>query len=139
MNQFFASLNATALFDFDFIGIQPKLSFYYSHADTKDLKLKVGDSAGNRLGTLTVPINDQDLGLLEQSVELNHAFTTSQDLLLMPYVRAGGRYAFQRPNNGKILSGDLELVTSSPWSSNIRGGLRTLFTMKWLSTSVAVI
>ena len=126
VNQFFASLNATAQFDFDFIGIQPKLSFYYSHADTDDLKLKVGDLGGNRFGTLTVPINDQDVGLLDQSVEFNHAFAPTQDLLLMPYVRAGGRYAFQRPNDGKILSGDLTLVTSSPWSGNIRGGLRTL-------------
>ena len=48
----------------------------------------------------------------------------------MPYVRAGGRYAFQQANNGKILSGDLTLVTSSPWSGNIRGGLRTLVSDK---------
>ena len=130
VNQFFASLNATAQLDFEFIGIQPKLSFYYSHADTDDLKLKVGDLGGNRFGTLTVPINDQDVGLLDQSVEFNHAFAPTQDLLLMPYVRAGGRYAFQRPNDGKILSGDLTLVTSSPWSGNIRRTCEPSFTIR---------
>jgi len=43
-------------------------------------------------------------------------------------VEVGASYEFERPNDGKILTSDLTLVDSSPWSGQVHVGVRALLT-----------
>lgn len=57
---------------------------------------------------------------------MNRLWTVSDDLLVLPYGRAGVRYDFDRPNDGELVTPDLELVTPSAWSGNLRLGVKAL-------------
>ena len=43
-----------------------------------------------------------------------------------PFAELGVRYEFERPNDGKILTGNLTLQDTSPWAGQARLGVRTL-------------
>jgi hypothetical protein len=57
---------------------------------------------------------------------VNRPWAASDDLLVMPYGRAGIRYDFERPNDGQLVTPDLEPVTPSAWSGNLRLGVKAL-------------
>ncbi|RVG49314.1 autotransporter outer membrane beta-barrel domain-containing protein, partial [Sinorhizobium meliloti] len=42
------------------------------------------------------------------------------------FAELGAQYEFERPNDGKILTGDLSEVTPSPWAFSLRSGFRML-------------
>jgi hypothetical protein len=44
----------------------------------------------------------------------------------MPYGELSLRYEFDRINDGKIISGDLSMVDSTPWQGGAKVGVRTL-------------
>ncbi|WP_460086743.1 autotransporter outer membrane beta-barrel domain-containing protein [Roseibium sp. LAB1] len=77
---------------------------------------------------VSVPIsgNAASLGTVELSTEFSRQFTLQNGLLIQPYVEAGAVYEYLRPNDGKILDDELNLVTPSAWSFTLRGGATAL-------------
>ncbi|TYC64156.1 autotransporter outer membrane beta-barrel domain-containing protein [Rhodobacterales bacterium] len=87
------------------------------------------DLAGTILNQyLSVPIagNAASLGTMEVTTEISRQFDIGGGRLIQPYVEAGAVYEYLRPNDGRILSGDLDFVTPSPWSFSLRGGATAL-------------
>lgn len=102
--------------------VRPKFSVYYArvHNDAFDV-------AGTISGTpviVTLGESDLDYGLLEATTEISRIFEIGAGRFVMPYVELGGRYAFERPNDGAILTGDLTFATPTEWSGSVRSGFR---------------
>lgn len=122
--QFSGAVNLHGLFPLGEAQLRPKLTLTYAHtrSDAYDL-------SGSLQG---IPIAVRfsqasfNLGTIEGYTELNRTFRLASGALVMPYAEIGARYAFDRPEDGQILTGDLTLATPSPWSGTLRAGVRSL-------------
>ena len=92
------------------------------------------DNAHELSGTLagapaSVPIEEIKIGsgMAEAAVEVTRGYRAG-GAVWYPFAEIGVRYAFDRPNDGRILSGSLTLEETSPWSGLVRAGVRTLVT-----------
>lgn len=120
------SVTATGDYALGGIVFRPELSAYYAHTDTEAY-----DTVGTIRGipfSLSQDKSSFNFGVAEFSLEVNRAFSTPGGTIFTPYVQVGATYEFERPNDGKIRTSDLTFVDSSPWSGQIRAGVRTLVT-----------
>ena len=75
---------------------------------------------------VVLPESDFDYGISEATLEVNRLFLLPNGDPIMPYVKLGVQYEFERPNGGQILTGDLSLATPDPWTMTARAGARLL-------------
>lgn len=101
-----------------------KPSLFYSYIYTKAYKMS-GSLAGVNL-TIPVPSDNFSLGIVAVAFEINRDFKLPNFKMLEPFADIGVIYAFERPNNGKILTGNLLLASTSAWSGSARLGARLL-------------
>lgn len=102
--------------------IRPKLTINYSHIINDGFDLS--GTIFNRDIAVRFDDDSFDYGRLEAKTEFSRLFTFSNGTVMMPFVEVGALYEFERPNDGQILTGDLSLVTPSPWAGTLRAGVR---------------
>jgi len=111
--------------------VRPKASLTYSYINSDGYDLK-----GNVVGlpiNVAFPEDSFNFGIVEASTELSRIFVFDNGATVMPFAEIGATYAFDQPNDGQILTGDLELAAPSAWSGTLRAGARML-----ISNSVQV-
>lgn len=105
--------------------LRPRFGLSYAETFVEDY-----DLSGTINGTpVTVDIGSDHFGYgsAEISGEASRYVDLGDDLLGMPYGELGLHIALDRPNDGKILSGDLRLEDTSPLTGTIRGGMRFFY------------
>jgi hypothetical protein len=119
-------------FEVDMIGqyayqdlhLRIKPALFYSYIYTNAYQMS-GNLAGINLN-IPVPNDNFSLGLVAISFEINRDFKLKTFKVLEPFADIGVLYAFERPNNGKILTGNLSVASTSPWSGSVRLGARVM-------------
>ncbi|OCP01782.1 MULTISPECIES: autotransporter outer membrane beta-barrel domain-containing protein [unclassified Ensifer] len=104
--------------------IRPKVSVSWSHINSDDY-----DLSGNILNipvSVSLPGDSYNYGVLDLSTEISRYFRLPDGQPFLVFTELGAEYQFERPNDGKILTGDLSEVTPSPWSFSLRSGFRML-------------
>ncbi|MCK3779807.1 autotransporter domain-containing protein [Ensifer sesbaniae] len=104
--------------------IRPKVSVSWSHVDSDAY-----DLSGSILNTpvsVSLPGDSFNYGILDLSTEVSRTFRLPDGQPFLVFTELGAEYQFERPNDGKILTGDLTEVTPSPWSFSLRSGFRML-------------
>ncbi|WP_331374933.1 autotransporter domain-containing protein [Sinorhizobium chiapasense] len=104
--------------------VRPEVSVTYSHVKSDDY-----DLSGNILNlpvSVSLPGGSFNYGVLDLTTEVSRNFRLSDGQPFRVFAEVGAQYEFERPNDGKILTGDLSEVTPSPWAFSLRSGFRTL-------------
>ncbi len=102
--------------------VRPKASVTYGHVDTDAYDLE-----GNVLNipiSVRFPDDSFNFGVAELSAEFSRIYAFDNGMTIMPYAEIGAVYEFDRPNDGRILTADLDLVTPSAWTGTLRAGAR---------------
>lgn len=104
--------------------ISPKPSVFYCLIYNQAYQMS-GPFLGTQLN-LAIPKANFAAGIIDFALEINRDFQLTYFKLLEPFIEAAVQYAFERPNNGQILTGNLFLVSISPWNGVARLGARLL-------------
>lgn len=113
---------------------RPKFSFYYGKTEISDYSLYLDPSKNNGYGgTLTVDDYDANYGVAEFSIEANRIFDTSRDTYTMPFLRLGVSYAFERPNDGVIITPELTAEDTAEVLGNANIGFRMLINKQFVT------
>ncbi|MHA7773156.1 autotransporter outer membrane beta-barrel domain-containing protein [Roseibium sp. M-1] len=123
-HEFGTSLSLHGQYALSDVQIRPKATVTFNRvfSDSYDLS----GTILNQYVSVPISGNAASLGTLELSTEISRAFDLGNGRLIQPYLEAGAVYEYLRANDGKILDGDLNLVTPSAWSFALRGGATTL-------------
>ncbi|HSW69766.1 MAG TPA: autotransporter domain-containing protein [Gammaproteobacteria bacterium] len=125
-----ATLHSTGLYQFGSFQIrpQPLISYTYFKNPTYDF-----NGAINNIPTqITRQSEHFALGLAEFKIEGNYTKKTKKGTLIQPYTEIGIDYAFTRPSNDQVYSGNLALASLPKTSGLFTLGLRTLYSKKLL-------
>ncbi|BHH82206.1 hypothetical protein LA52FAK_04950 [Desulforhopalus sp. 52FAK] len=111
--------------------IQPSVSISYTHTRTDDYTLH-GEVFDIPLD-LDIENADANSGVASVTAEFSHTFsleksTTESVPTTEPFFELGVSYEYERPNDGKILTGEFTYKTPSAWSGSVRTGLRSRVT-----------
>lgn len=123
-----ATLQAIGLYQFGAYQIrpQPLISYSYFRNPTYDFN--------GSIGTVPVQITRQaehfTLGVAELKFENNYTFETKKGNLIQPYTEVGVDYAFARPSDDQIYSGNLALGNVPKVSGLFTLGLRAIYEKK---------
>ncbi|KQU74081.1 autotransporter [Ensifer sp. Root1252] len=104
--------------------IRPKVSVNWSHIDSDAYDLS--GSILNIPVSVSLPGDSFNYGVLDLSTEISRYFRLPDGQPFLAFAELGAEYQFERPNDGKILTGDLSEVTPSPWAFSLRSGFRML-------------
>ncbi|UWU16866.1 autotransporter domain-containing protein (plasmid) [Rhizobium sullae] len=104
--------------------IRPKASVSWSHIDSDAYDLS--GSILNIPVSVSLPGDSFNYGVLDLSTEVSRYFRLPDGQPFLVFAELGAQYEFERPNDGKILTGDLSEVTPSPWAFSLRSGFRML-------------
>jgi hypothetical protein len=118
----FASANLTGSYAFGDYLFRPKLALFYSHSSSDAFNYTGTLPYAGQIYNITLRVNDNsfDYATSEVSGDLSRVFSTAGGTRIIPALRLGVRYDIERPNNGKILNGNLGLESTSPWSGSAR-------------------
>ena len=108
------------------IQLRPRVSVNYSRTWNDAFSMR-GTLAGQDLN-LERPSQHTDFGALLASVEASRTYVTRSGRPITPYVELGLQYAFERPNDGDILTPTLESVSTTAVTGSIRFGVRARVT-----------
>ena len=119
-----ASLTATGQYYVGNFQLRPKPAIYYTYFHNSAYNL-TGSTEG--IG-FTVPIaaNNFSLGIAEMALEASRPFLSLRGYPISPYAELGVDYQYARANDGQILTGNLTMQKTSPWSGLARAGVRIL-------------
>lgn len=104
--------------------IRPKASVNFAHVKSDGYGL-----SGNIFNfpvSVSLPGESYNYGVTEMSTEVSRYFRLPDGQPFLVFAELGAQYEFERPNDGKILTGDLSEVTPSPWAFSLRSGFRML-------------
>ncbi|MBQ4674389.1 autotransporter domain-containing protein [Aeromonas dhakensis] len=118
------NLGGSAQFEWDAFTLRPRLAISYSHGRSDGYRLQ-GDYRGLPL-QLERGSDSYNQGNLTGTLELSRLYHTRDGVPVMPYGELGLDYGFDRPNDGYILTGNLDMARTQPLSGTMRVGLRTL-------------
>lgn len=106
--------------------LRPKPSVYYTyfHNAAYYLSGMVDDTNTSVL----VSADNFKYGITEFALETSRPFLFKGKIITVPYVELGLDYAFARPSSGKVVTDDLTMESTSPWSGLARVGIRTMIT-----------
>ncbi|UUY09369.1 autotransporter domain-containing protein [Pseudomonas sp. J452] len=102
--------------------LSPKLSLSYTHFRNEEHEMR-GEIAGIPL-RLEIEEQSYDYGVAEASLQATRTYRSDGGRYWHPYVEVGLSNEFERPNDGRILTGDLTQEKTSPWSGSLRGGVQ---------------
>lgn len=104
--------------------VRPKASVSFSHVNSDGY-----DLSGRILNlpvSVSLPGDSFNYGALDLSTEVSRFFRLPDGQPFLVFAELGAQYEFERPNDGKILTGDLSEETPSPWAFSLRSGFRML-------------
>lgn len=129
----FVTANLTSQFSTENkINFRPKLSFYYGKTKVENYSLYLDPEKYNGIGgRLSVDDFDANYGVLELSSEVNHMFKSSENTYTLPFFRLGISYAFERPNDGMLITPELTEEETSEVLGNCHIGVRMLMYKKF--------
>ncbi len=104
--------------------IRPKASVNFAHVKSDGYGLH--GSIFNFPVSVSLPGESYNYGVMEMSTEVSRFFRLPDGHPFLVFAELGAQYEFERPNDGKILAGDLSEVTPSPWAFSLRSGFRML-------------
>lgn len=135
IDRYFVSANISTQYTTEnLFNFRPKFSFYYSNTEVKDFNLKPYPSKTNGIsGVLAVEDDSFNNGVAEISIETNRIYDTSKNTYAMPFFRLGVSYAFERPNDGVILTPELTEEDTSAVLGNIHAGFRMLINEEFVT------
>jgi hypothetical protein len=113
---------------------RPKFSFYYGNTEITDYSLYLDPSKNNgNGGTLTIDDYDANYGVAELSIETNRIYDTFKNTYTMPFLRLGVSYAFERPNDGVIITPELTAEDTAEVLGNANIGFRMLINTQFVT------
>lgn len=121
-NAWTATLGTTGQYLWGQTIIRPRAALSYSHATTDAYSM--AGSYNGLLLRLPVGKDSADFASLTLSTELSRVYFTSSGMPVIPYLDLSLNYAFKRPNDGRMLAGDLTTVRTTAVSGAIRLGVR---------------
>lgn len=126
MQTYSANITGTGQYSLGAMQLRPKPAIYYTNFHNSSYNL---NAIINGTGII-IPIETSNfnLGVSELALEASLPFVTSKGKVIVPYIELGVDYLFARPNGGRMLSGDLTMVSTSPWNGIARIGARALIT-----------
>lgn len=119
-----ASVTAIGLYNVGKFQLRPKPAIYYTYFHNGAYNLS-GSADDGTAFAIPVAADNFSYGISELALETSRPFVSDAGKVIVPYVELGVDYAFTRPNGGQMLSGDLLMVSTSPWSGLARVGART--------------
>ena len=128
VNRIFVSANATGRWFWGETEIRPKLELFYSNDDTQSHSLRplVGTGLPRDL-RLDVPGGHDDLFISDLSAEVRREYQLASGTRVAPFARIGIDLMLARPNDGDILDGDLQFVSTEDVTGNILAGVDVAF------------
>jgi outer membrane autotransporter protein len=117
------STSATGQYVLSETVLTPKLSLSYTH-----FRNEAHDMTGNIAGipfALSIEQQNFNYGVADASLKLTRSYRSDGGKAWYPYAEFGLINEFERPNDGKIITGDLSEEKTSPWSGTIRTGVLT--------------
>lgn len=135
VDRLFISANISSQYTTDNqVNFRPKLSFYYGRSNITDSSLYLDPNKnGGFGGTLTLDDHDTNFGVLGFSGEVNKIYDTSKNTYTMPFFRLGVSYAFERPNDGVIITPDLTAEDTAEVLGNVHAGFRMLINTQFVA------
>ncbi len=131
-------LNATGQYVAGEVILSPKLSLNYSHFRNEEHDMK-GNVAGIPIH-LGIESENFDYGVAEATLQLTRGYRTDGGKVWYPYAEVGLSNEFERPNDGRIITGDLSQEKTSPWSGSLRTGVQALLRQDvFIDTSVGYL
>lgn len=128
VDRIFVSANATGRWFFGETEIRPKLELFYSNDDTSSHSYRPTSFSGLPSDLrLEVDGGHDNLFITTLSTELRRDYRLSSGIVITPYARIGMDVMIDRPSDGKILDGNLEIVSTSSFSGNILAGMDVVF------------
>lgn len=121
-----SSFIATGVYTIGKIQLRPKPAIYYNYFRNAGYNMTA--AVGGYLFSLPIAAYKFSFGFSQFAVEASRSITFKNGKVMIPYIELGVNYAFVQPNGGKILTGDLTMRQTSPWSGLARVGVRTLIT-----------
>ncbi|WP_458574502.1 autotransporter outer membrane beta-barrel domain-containing protein [Ensifer sp. Root423] len=100
--------------------IRPKASVSWSHIESDSYDLS--GSILNIPVTVSLPGDSFNYRVLDLSTEVSRYFRLPNGRPFLVFTELGAEYQFERPNDGKITTGNLSEMTPSPWSFSLRSG-----------------
>jgi outer membrane autotransporter protein len=126
-----ASMGVSGQYNFSGTMVRPRVSLNYAflHSDAYDM---TGSFAGFDLN-LDQAADQSGFGTIRLNTEISHVYVVGR-LPIMPYAEFEATWAFDRPNNGDMLTADLTQVGTSSIYGAVRGGVRVLVTPETMLT-----
>lgn len=115
-------IDVAGQYNYNVANMRYKSSLYYSYIHNNAYQMS-GTASGTSIN-IPVAKDNFSIGLVSMMLEINHDFKLSLFNVFEPFAEIGVTYQFLRPNNGQILTGNLLLVKTSPWSGLMRLGAR---------------
>lgn len=115
-------VDAAGQYNYKVTNVRYKSSFYYAYIHNNAYNITGTSARGN--AHIPVASDSFGIGLINFLIEINKDFRFNRVNVFEPFAELGVTYQYLRPNNGKILTGNLLLVTPSPWSGLARLGAR---------------
>ncbi|MEK1887325.1 MAG: autotransporter outer membrane beta-barrel domain-containing protein [Phyllobacterium sp.] len=129
LDRIFVSANATGRWFVGETEIRPKLELFYSNDDTSSHSYSPTEGSGLPENLrLDVDGGHDNLFISTLSAEVRREYRLSSGISITPYARIGMDIMLDRPNDGKILDGDLNIVSTSSVTGNILAGADLVFT-----------
>lgn len=130
---------ATGVYTLGKIQLRPKPAIFYNYFNNARYNLNA--TVNGALFLIPISAYHFSFGFSRFSLEaLRYFELPNGKLTLAPYVELGIDYAFVRPNNGKILTGNLTMKRSSPFSGLTRLGMRTFISRSiFIETSASYL
>lgn len=135
-NLYSGSLIARGIYEICNVQLQPKPALYYTYFHNNSYNL---NTTLNGI-SLAVPIATFNgaYGFGQFAVEAGYPMKFANDTITtVPYIELGVDYAFTRPNHGQILTGNLTMQGTTPWSGLARLGIRTMITRAFFVETTA--
>lgn len=128
-------LRATGSYQFCNFQLRPKPLISFTHFRNPAYPFK--GIFGNTTFQITRPQESYNFNFAEFRIEGNYTFVTKSGNIIQPYVEPGIDYAFARPNDGQMLTGNLNLASTAPVVETLTAGVRTFFCKSLLIDSSA--
>lgn len=119
-----ADLHVTGLYQFGNFQLRPKPLISFTNFRNPSYPF-VG-VANNSLFQIKRPRQCFNFNFMELRLEGNYTIKTKKGTIIQTYVEPGIDYAFARPNDGQILTGNLNLASTAPVAETLIIGMKTL-------------
>lgn len=130
---------ATGVYNLDKIQLRPKPAIFYTYFNNARYNLNA--AINGALFSIPISAYNFSFGFSRFSLEaLRYFELPNGKTTLAPYLELGVDYAFVRPNNGRILAGDLRMRRTSPFSGLTRLGMRAFISRSiFIETSASYL